>query len=54
MPKIYYVYILASQRRVLYVGVTSAIDAARNAAAVPLRTAEACVRALELAAALAH
>jgi glutamate formiminotransferase/formiminotetrahydrofolate cyclodeaminase len=29
-------------------------DAARNAAAVPLRTAEACVRALELAAAVAE
>jgi putative endonuclease len=26
MPKIYYVYILASQRRVLYVGMTSAIE----------------------------
>ena len=30
------------------------VDAARNAAAVPLRTAEACVRALELAAAVAE
>jgi len=26
MPKIYYVYILASQRRVLYIGMTSAIE----------------------------
>ena len=30
------------------------VDAARNAAAVPLRTAEACVRALELAAVVAE
>ena len=26
MPKIYYVYILASQRRVLYIGMTSGIE----------------------------
>ena len=26
MPKIYYTYILASQRRVLYIGVTSNIE----------------------------
>ena len=26
MPKIYYVYILASQRRVLYIGMTSNIE----------------------------
>jgi len=26
MPKIYYVYILASQRRVLYIGITSNIE----------------------------
>ncbi len=26
MPKLYYVYILASQRRVLYVGMTSNIE----------------------------
>jgi len=26
MPKLYYVYILASQRRVLYIGMTSNIE----------------------------